>query len=87
MREDAIASRLKAKAADMVDKLKNGNAFDADPKADGLTIQTADKLKRGKPTGFVSAKVAAAVFLTAKDGFGSTDADKPSEWVVFRVLT
>ncbi len=85
VREDAIASRLKAKAADMVDKLKNGNAFDAVAKADGLTIQTADKLKRGKPTGFVSAKVAAAVFHTAKDGFGSTEADKPSEWVVFRV--
>ena len=85
VREDAIASRLKAKATDIVDKLKNGNAFDAVAKADGLTIQTADKLKRGKPTGFVSAKVATAVFHTVKDGFGSTEGDKPSEWVVFRV--
>ncbi len=85
VREDAIATRLKAKAADMVDKLKNGGAFDAVAKADGLTVQTAAKLKRGTPTGFVSAKVSAAVFHTAKDGFGSTEADKPSEWVVFRV--
>ena len=85
LREDQIASRLKAKATDLVDKLKNGNAFDALAKAEGLTVQTADKLKRERATGFVSAKVASAVFHTAKDGFGSTEADKPSEWVVFRV--
>ena len=85
VREDAIASRLQAKATDLVDKLKNGNAFDALAKADGLTVQTADKLKRDRATGFVSAKVARAIFHTAKDGFGSTEGDKPSEWVVFRV--
>ena len=85
LREDQIASRLKTKATDLVDKLKNGNAFDALAKAEGLTVQTADKLKRERATGFVSAKVAGAVFHTAKDGFGSTEADKPSEWVVFRV--
>ncbi len=85
LREDQIASRLKTKATDLVDKLKNGNAFDVLAKAEGLTVQTADKLKRERATGFVSAKVAGAVFHTAKDGFGSTEADKPSEWVVFRV--
>jgi peptidyl-prolyl cis-trans isomerase D len=85
VREDAIASRLQTKATDLVDKLKNGNAFDAVAKADGLTVQTADKVKRDRATGFVSAKVARAVFHTAKDGFGSTEGDKPSEWVVFRV--
>ena len=85
VREDAIASRLQTKATDLVDKLKNGNAFDAVAKADGLTVQTADKIKRDRATGFVSAKVARAIFHTAKDGFGSTEGDKPSEWVVFRV--
>jgi peptidyl-prolyl cis-trans isomerase D len=85
VREDAIASRLQAKATELVDKLKNGGAFDTVAKAEGLTVQTADKVKRDRPTGFVSAKVARAVFHTAKDGFGSTEADKPSEWVVFRV--
>ncbi len=85
VREDAIASRLQTKARDLVDKLKNGNAFDAVAKSDGLTVQTADKVKRDRATGFVSAKVARAIFHTAKDGFGSTEGDKPSEWVVFRV--
>jgi len=84
-RENEIASRLKAKAADVLDKLKNGNAFDALAKADGLTLQTASGLKRGKATGFISAKVAGAVFRVAKDAFGSTEGDKPDQWVVFRV--
>jgi len=84
-REDEIAMRLKDKAADLLDKLKNGNAFDALAKADGLTVQTADKLTRGKATGFVSAKVASAVFRVGNGSFGSTAGDGPSEWVVFHV--
>ena len=49
-REDQIASRLKAKAAELLDKLKGGTPFDALAKADGLKVETADKLKRGKAT-------------------------------------
>jgi peptidyl-prolyl cis-trans isomerase D len=84
-RDDEIASRLKAKAADLLDKLKNGNALDTLAKADDLSVLTADKLRRGKASGFVSAKIANAAFHTAKDGFGSTEGDTPNEWVVFRV--
>jgi peptidyl-prolyl cis-trans isomerase D len=84
-RDDEIASRLKAKAADMLDKLRNGNAFDALAKADGLTLLTADKLKRGRAAGFVSVKIANAVFAVGKDAFGSSEGDTPSQWVVFRV--
>jgi peptidyl-prolyl cis-trans isomerase D len=84
-REDEIASRLKAKAADLLDKLKNGTALDAVAKTDGLKVETADGLKRGKGTGAVSAKVVVSVFHTAKDAFGSAEGDRPSEWVVFRV--
>jgi peptidyl-prolyl cis-trans isomerase D len=84
-REDEIASRLRAKATDLLDKLKSGNPFDAVAKADGLTLQTADKLKRGQGAGFVSAKITGPVFHTPKDGFGSAEGDKPTEWVVFQV--
>ena len=66
LREDQIASRLKTKATDLVDKLKNGNAFDVLAKAEGLTVQTADKLKRERATGFVSAKVAARYSIPPK---------------------
>jgi len=85
VREDQIASRLKAKAAELLDKLKNGNAFDTVAKADGLTLQTASQIKRDRGAGFISPKIAREVFHTAKDAFGSTDGDQPSEWVVFRV--
>ena len=82
-RQDEIATRLQAKAADLVDKLKGGTALDALAKTDGLTVATADKLKRGQ-TGTLSPRAIEAVFRTAKDGFGSA-ANKPDEWIVFRV--
>ena len=84
-RDDEIAARLKAKAAEILDKLKAGTPFDAAAAAAGLKVQTADKLTRGKPEAGVSPRVSAAVFRTAKDAFGSAEADQPTEWVVFRV--
>jgi peptidyl-prolyl cis-trans isomerase D len=84
-RDDQIATRLKAKAADLLDKLKNGNPLDALAAANGVKVQTADGLKRGvTPTG-VSPKVVAAVFHTAKDAFGSSEGEQPTQWVIFRV--
>jgi peptidyl-prolyl cis-trans isomerase D len=85
-RDDEIASRLKAKAAELLDKLKSGTPFDAVAKDNDLKIQTADKLTRGKASGGVSTKVVAAVFRTAKDAFGSAESDQPADWAVFRVI-
>jgi peptidyl-prolyl cis-trans isomerase D len=84
-REDEIASRLKAKSAELLDKLKGGTPFDAIAAAAGLKVQTAEKVTRGKPEGGVSAKVVAAAFRTPKDGYGSAEGDQPTDWVVFRV--
>ena len=82
-RQDEVATRLQAKAADLVDKLKGGTALDALAKTDGLSVATADTLKRGQ-TGTLSPRAIEAVFRTVKDGFGSA-ANKPDEWIVFRV--
>ncbi len=84
-RQDQIAAGLQAKAADLLDKLKAGDPLDALAKADNLTVETTDKLKRGKPSGTLSAKMIEAVFRTAKDAFGSVAGDQPGQWVVFRV--
>ena len=84
-RDDEIASRLKAKAADILDKLKNGNALDAIAAANGLKVETAGDLKRGTAGGAISAKMIDTVFHTAKDAFGSAEGDKPTQWIVFRV--
>ena len=83
--EDEVATRLRAKAADFLDKLKAGNPLDATAKASGLTVMTGDKLRRGRPTTALSAKTIEVVFHTTKDGFGSAPGDKPTEWIVFRV--
>jgi peptidyl-prolyl cis-trans isomerase D len=84
-RQDEIASRLKTKAAELLDKLKSGTALDAVAKADGLNVGTADKLTRGKAANGIPAKVVATIFRTAKDAFGSAEGDQPGDWVVFRV--
>jgi peptidyl-prolyl cis-trans isomerase D len=84
-RQSEIASRLKAKAADLLDKLKNGNSLDSLAAAADLKVETADKLKRNKPAGAISAVAVRSIFRTAKDGFGSAPADNPETWIVFRV--
>jgi peptidyl-prolyl cis-trans isomerase D len=84
-RADEIASRLKAKSAEFLDKLESGTPLDTLAKDDNLKIETADKLTRGKPAGDVSARAVAAVFHTARDGFGSAEGNEPGTWLIFRV--
>ena len=84
-RDDEVARRLKAKAKEILDKLKDGNAFAELATADGLKLDKAEKLVRGKPSQALPAKVIEAIFRTAKDGFGSSDGDKPTDWFIFRV--
>ena len=84
-REDEIATRLKAKAAELLDKLKNGGSLDDVAKAENLKVDTADNLQRNKPTANLSAKIVGSVFRTAKDAFGSAEGDQPTDWVIFRV--
>jgi len=85
-REDQVAARLKTKAADLLDKLKGGADFEALARADGLKLETADKLKRQAGAGAgLPPKVIVAIFHTGKDGFGSGEGDQPSQWIVFRV--
>lgn len=83
--DDQVAARIKTKTADLLSKLKSGNSFDALAKADNVTVQTAKDLKRGPVSNGISAKVIDAVFHTANGAFGSSEGDKPTQWVVFRV--
>jgi len=84
-RDDEIAKRLTAKAADLLDKLKSGTTLSALATADNVKLQTATALKRGISTPGVPPKVLNAAFQTAKDAFGSSEGDKPTQWVVFQV--
>lgn len=83
-REDEIAARLKAKAAELADKLKTSNVNEVAAAA-GLKSQTVKGLKRGAVSDAVPAKVVNDVFNTSKDGVGNSEGDRPTYRVVFRV--
>jgi peptidyl-prolyl cis-trans isomerase D len=84
-REQEIATRLDAKATEMLDKLKAGGTLAEIAAANHLKVETLTGLKRGEPTGPLSAAGIDAVFRTAKDAVGKTQAAQPAEQVVFRV--
>jgi peptidyl-prolyl cis-trans isomerase D len=83
-RNEQIAEKLKAKAAELVEKLKGGAALNDLAAAEGLTVQTSFGIKRAGNTVTVPPRVAQAVFQAEKDQPGSTEGN-PGEWVVFRL--
>lgn len=84
-REDQISSRLRTKAAEMVQKLAQGATLAEQASAVGAKVETAKDFKReDSPAGVPSGAVTAA-FRTAKDGYGQTSVAGGSEWIVFRV--
>jgi peptidyl-prolyl cis-trans isomerase D len=84
-REDQIATRLKDKAAQMLDKLKAGSTLADLAAADGAKVETITGIKRGAAAPPLSAIAADKLFLTPKDGAASADAEQPGDQVVFRV--
>jgi peptidyl-prolyl cis-trans isomerase D len=84
-KDDQVAKRLRDKAADLLDKAKSGNPFDALATTAGVKVEKAADLKRGATTPGLSPRLIDAVFHTAKDGVGSSEGDQPTQWIVFRV--
>jgi peptidyl-prolyl cis-trans isomerase D len=83
-RNEQIAAKLKAIAAGIADKLKNGSLADAAASA-GLKPQTVAGLKRGKPAEGLPARAIEEVFRVNKGGIGDTEGDQPTQRVVFKV--
>lgn len=84
-RDQEIATRLNAKATEIVDKLMGGATLAEVATADHLKLEILTGLKRGDGSGPLSAAAVDAVFRTAKDAVGAADAREPGEQVVFRV--
>jgi peptidyl-prolyl cis-trans isomerase D len=84
-KDDQIATRLRTKATEMVQKLDAGGKLaDEAASADGK-VETAANFKReDSPAGVPSGLIAAA-FRTNKDAAGQTPGSNPTEWIVFRV--
>jgi peptidyl-prolyl cis-trans isomerase D len=84
-RDAEVASRLKTKAADILDKLKNGGTLEGLAADNGIKVETANDITRNKATPDISGAMVEAIFHTAKDAYASAAGDKPTQWIVFRV--
>lgn len=84
-RNDQVANVLRAKAAEMLGKLKAGTPFAEVAKAAGLKVATLAGIKRGTAVPPLSVRTIDAIFRTAKDGYGTAEAAAPGEQMVFRV--
>jgi len=83
-RDDQIASRLRAKATEMVQKLDQGGNFADEAAASGLKVETANGFRRDASLPGLPASVVETAFRTPKGGVGQT-AGGANEWIVFRV--
>jgi peptidyl-prolyl cis-trans isomerase D len=84
-RDDQTASRLRAKATDMVQKLEQGGKLADEAAQAGLSVETASGFKRDASQPGLPASVIAAAFRVAKDGVGQTPDIASNAWIVFRV--
>ena len=84
-RDDQIASRLKTKATEMVQKLEQGGSLADEAAAAGSRVETAAGFRRDASPPGVPASAITAAFRTAKDGVGQTAGAGGNEWIVFRV--
>jgi len=84
-REDQVASRIRAKATELAQKLGPTGKLADEAASLGLTAATATGLKRDGSVPGLPSNVVAAAFKTAKDNVGQAAGDSDTEWVVFRV--
>ncbi len=85
-RDDQVTGLLRAKAAEMLEKLKAGTSFAEVAAAAGLKVETKADIKRGNALPPLSVLTIDSIFRTAQDGYGSANATTPAEQVVFRVV-
>jgi peptidyl-prolyl cis-trans isomerase D len=84
-RDDQIASRLHAKATEMVQKLGANGKLADEATAAGVTVETAAGFKRDATPPGLPASMIAAAFRTEKDGVGEATGLGNNEAIVFRV--
>ena len=83
-REEEIATRLRAKANELLQRLKLSPLPEL-AAAEGLKVETRADIKRTSVSPPISPRALDAIFRTPKDGYGSAEAESPTELLVFRV--
>jgi peptidyl-prolyl cis-trans isomerase D len=72
--EDEIATRLRSKGNELLDKLRAGTTLAEVAAAEGLSVETKAAVKRGDAAAPLSARAIDAIFRTAKGAPGSAEA-------------
>ena len=83
---DQVAQALKKKADAMLAKLKGGATLEQVAGENGVTVQKAIDLQRGKAAPNVPATVVDTAFKTAKDAAASAEGANDTQRYVFRVV-
>lgn len=83
-RDAEIASRLDAKAKEVVETLKGGAWFAEVAASNGLKLETANGVKR-RGGGPLPESAVAEIFRTPKGGVGIAEGAEPNQRIVFRV--
>lgn len=84
-RDDQIATRLKAKADEMLEKIKGGASFHELAAASNLKVEWLPGLKRSAPPQGVPPRAMEAIFTTPKEMAATVEGATPAERLVFRV--
>jgi len=84
-RDDQVGERLKAKANEIVEKVKGGTSLSDVASANGLNVQTTFGIKRTGNAASMPPAVVNAVFETPKGGVGSAEGKEPAERIVYQV--
>jgi peptidyl-prolyl cis-trans isomerase D len=83
--DEQIATRLRNKATEIVQKINSGAKLDAEATAVGVKVQTTAPFKRDGDVKGVPDRLVNAVFRTPKDGVGQTEGATATDQIVFKV--
>jgi peptidyl-prolyl cis-trans isomerase D len=84
-RDEQVAERLQAKAAELVGKLKAGTPLADLAAAEELKVETTANLRRRRPSEAIPANAVEQVFRTAKGIPSSSEGQNATEQIVFVV--
>ena len=83
--DDEMTTRLRAKATEMLDKIKAGTSFTDAVAADKLKVEWRPGIKRGVPPAGWTPAAVTEIFKSPQDSVGSVEGASPTERIVFRV--
>jgi peptidyl-prolyl cis-trans isomerase D len=84
-RNEETAKRLKAKADDLIGRLRGGQGLTEVAAAEKLQVQTSDGITRERGAGDLGRVVANSVFATPVNGFGMAQGPEDNTQLVFQV--